>query len=344
MLPVWNCAYPLTAKSERHSAAAMTARNLGVGHRFIAAPFIDGVLSCRTLAQRAGSCDAQASQGVTSVSRWPKRGFDSILRSRTFRLLNPRRRHGVPRMRGIVSNFFRKAKKKMPAGKTRRAGSTRDGEQLEGDLRSHAPHARRLQLADAPAGAAGRGGRDDRLLVLQDERVPLQNCALVRRVEQIAGERQTEPIRNAEVLGDAKVELVDILETERADIVEHDGEVAAAEAGHGVAERGWIALPRGEARTEVDVPRSDEQTGEVEVPLRVDEVVCKRAGTGRLRRDLAARTCAEGLRRIGAAARLRVGTATFGVVVIAGVGAHHPAMRQPLGGGHLEAAELLRIV
>src|SRR5437764_5603512 len=203
MLPVWNCAYPLTAKSERHSAAAMTARNLGVGHRFIAAPFIDGVLSCRTLARRAGSCDAQASQGVTSASRCLEKGFDSILRSRTFRLLNPRRRHGVPRMRGIVSNFFRKAKKKMPAGKTRRASSTRDGEQLEGDLRSHAPHARRLQLADAPAGAAGRGGRDDRLLVRQYQRFPLKNCSLVRCVEQFVDPRQAVPISYEDVLTDA---------------------------------------------------------------------------------------------------------------------------------------------
>src|ERR1041385_3212978 len=41
MLPVWNCANPLTANSEMSSAAVNTAINLGVGHHFIAAPFCE---------------------------------------------------------------------------------------------------------------------------------------------------------------------------------------------------------------------------------------------------------------------------------------------------------------
>src|SRR5947208_8352877 len=88
MFPVWNCAYPLTANSERHSAAVMTARNLGVGHHFIAAPFIDGVLLCRRLARRATCCDSHLGQRLTSLLGAFPRVVDSTSRSAAFRLLN----------------------------------------------------------------------------------------------------------------------------------------------------------------------------------------------------------------------------------------------------------------
>src|ERR1043165_6942214 len=88
MLPVWNCAYPLTANSERHSAAATTARNLRVGHRFIEAPFIDGIPTVQDVGPTCHACDLQFNQRVTRLRGSARATSDSILRSLAFRLLN----------------------------------------------------------------------------------------------------------------------------------------------------------------------------------------------------------------------------------------------------------------
>src|SRR5947207_1190310 len=149
---------------------------------------------------------------VTSVSGRLERGFDSILRSRTFRLLNRSATAWVPKNARELIKFFWEGKKEMSgsistgdaadhlsvvdvelrssnpnstssdpkvdiaAAAKRNARRGRPGghwfksekRKLEGDLRPHAPHARRLELGDAPAGPQRR-------LVLQDQRVALQH-------------------------------------------------------------------------------------------------------------------------------------------------------------------------
>src|SRR3954454_3134396 len=164
------------------------------------------------------------------------------------------------------------------ARRFRRAFTTNVEETLEGELAAQTPHARRLELGDAPAGRAGaaRGV----VCVLQDERLALQDGALVRSVEEIARHREADALRKVEVLREAEVELVDVVEADFADRSEHHVDRAGVQAGNGLAQRGGVSLPAGEARAEGDVPRCDIKSGHVELPLRADEVIAERAGAG----------------------------------------------------------------
>src|SRR5438034_11807725 len=89
MLPDWNCANPLTANSRVHKAARTTANNLGVGHRFIAAPFIK-ITGTRVQKVGRGATIRQtrAGQAVTSLVHETVRVGNSTTRFDAYRSLN----------------------------------------------------------------------------------------------------------------------------------------------------------------------------------------------------------------------------------------------------------------
>src|SRR5436309_208860 len=171
----------------------------------------------------------------------------------------------------IVIDFFTRvllwsssSTKEMPAGEIpQRASEPRTYECLEVELRAETPHARRLELRDAVAGAARR-------LILQNDDVALQNRALIRSIEKVSGDRQTGAVEEAEILRDADVELVNIREADLADRIQNDVERAAGKTGDAVLQRLCVALTGGQACADVEVPRQAVQAVEVRVPLAVD--------------------------------------------------------------------------
>src|SRR6266852_1223749 len=215
---------------------------------------------------------------------------------------------------------------------------------LISDAGSDLPHARRLHLRDAPARRTGS-------LVLQNERLALQDCALVGNIEELANQRQANAIHDSEVLGNPQVELVDVLEADVTDRIEDDVDSAAGvEAGNGVTQCNSIALPRIEIHAEVDVPWEYIRGCQVRLPLCVDEIVAERTRASGLRGVLASRAsartrrthrnCGKSRRRI----RETVFATLLGVVVEARVGTHHPPVRKALRRCQLEPAELLRVI
>src|SRR3954469_10741811 len=141
------------------------------------------------------------------------------------------------------------------ARRFRRAFTTNVEERLEGELAAQTPHARRLELGDAPAGRAGAARAA--IGILEKERFALQDGPLVRSVEKIARDREADALRKVEVLREAEVELVDVVEADVADRIEHyvDG-TGVGKTGNRFAQCGGVSLPAGEARAEVDVPGS----------------------------------------------------------------------------------------
>src|SRR5438094_4170450 len=85
------------------------------------------------------------------------------------------------------------ARRKMPAGSIAKS---------EVDACSKTPDSGALQLFDLIAGRI-------RIAVIEQQSFALQHRALVRKIEEIRRERDAEAIHEPEILGGAKIELVD---------------------------------------------------------------------------------------------------------------------------------------
>src|SRR5262249_40893847 len=94
---------------------------------------------------------------------------------------------------------------------------------LEVEARAEAPRTRRLDLSDLATGAADGA-------VLPEQRLALENRALVRRIEEVRRKRHADAVEETEVLRRAEVQLVDVAEARRANRVGDDVDTATREA------------------------------------------------------------------------------------------------------------------